>query len=288
MSLQSGNSVRFLHGHIVIAGIIFCNSGIYIGGADDTLQIGGIDKSVIRNPLTDEPYIPGSSLKGKLRSITEKIVTDATNNPLRANRSGDSNNKVWRHECDDFNDAKECPLCRIFGATAYGSEDNNNYPGALLVRDSMLSNKDALKEDGLPITETKMENAIDRLTSAALPRTFERVPAGAEFEFELIYRVETLESDVEVGNANITVEVARVKEDITNLLVAMDILEKDGLGGNISRGYGRIEFEVEVFQGYNVNGEIKGGFEIKIEDNKRGESLDFCKDKLDDFEFMRE
>ena len=57
----------FLHGHIVISGINFCRSGIFIGGADDTLQIGGIDKSVIRNPLTDEPYIPGSSLKGKLR-----------------------------------------------------------------------------------------------------------------------------------------------------------------------------------------------------------------------------
>ena len=82
MSLQNGNTIRFLHGHLVIAGVISCRSGILVGGADDTLQIGGIDKNVIRNPLTGEPYIPGSSLKGKLRSITEKIVTDTHNHPL--------------------------------------------------------------------------------------------------------------------------------------------------------------------------------------------------------------
>ena len=280
MSLQNGSTIRFLHGHIVISGIISCHSGIFIGGADDTLQIGGIDKSVIRNPLTGEPYIPGSSLKGKLRSITEKIVKDAKGSPFVANRSGDGGQgKVWRHECDDFDDAKTCQLCRIFGATGEGDKDN--YPGALLVRDSTLFNKDKLLQDGLPITETKMENAIDRLTSAASPRTFERVPAGAEFEFELVYRVETLEPEGVPKNGNVTVDSARVKTDITNLLAAMDILEKDGLGGNISRGYGRIEFKVKEFQGYDINNEEKGGF--KTDDSQ---SLNSCKGKLNDTVFM--
>ena len=270
MNLQNGNAIRFFHGHIMISGILSCRSGIFIGGAEDTLQIGGVDKSVIRNPLTGEPYIPGSSLKGKLRSITEKIVTTSHNQPLRANRpGGDREQKVWRHECDDFADAKGCQLCRIFGATGSVAA-NDNYPGALLVRDSILFNKNDLLENGLPIIETKMENAIDRLTSAAHPRTFERVPAGAQFAFELIYRIETLEPTTK--NQNATIDSQRVKTDITNLLNAMDILEKDGLGGNISRGYGSVKFVVKKFQGYDINNDpMSGGFE----DNSQ--SLITCK-----------
>ena len=275
MNLQNGNTIRFLHGHIVVSGIIFCKSGIFIGGPDDTLQIGGIDKSVIRNPLTGEPYIPGSSLKGKLRSITEKIISP----PLVANRwGGDKQRKVWRHECNDYVDSKDCQLCRIFGAT--GSEANNNYPGALLVRDSTLAT-DKLMQDGLAITETKMENAIDRLTSAAHPRTFERVPAEAEFEFELLYRVETFEPSGIPANGKVTVDSARVKADITHLHNAMEILEKDGLGGNISRGYGSVEFEVEEFRGYKIKEGSKSG--IKIEKEKqRGKPLSECKGVIKD------
>ena len=279
MSLQNGNTIRFLHGHIIISGIIFCKSGIFIGGPDDTLQIGGIDKSVVRNPLTGEPYIPGSSLKGKLRSITEKIVSP----PLAAERRG-GDRKVWRHECNDFDEAKTCQLCRIFGSTGRVSQ-NNNYPSALLVRDSSLFNKDELTQDGFPITETKMENAIDRLTSAAHPRTFERVPADAKFEFELIYRVETLAPDGIPDNGKVTIDSTRVKTDITNLLTAMALLEKDGLGGNISRGYGSIEFKVKEFQGYDTNGNEKGGFTLP--ENEELKPVSHCKTKLNDIEFMK-
>ena len=283
MSLQNGNAIRFLHGHIMISGILSCHSGIFIGGAEDTLQIGGVDKSVIRNPLTGEPYIPGSSLKGKLRSITEKIVKATSGAPLRANRlGGDREKKVWRHECDDFNEAEECQLCRIFGATG-SVATNDNYPGALLVRDSTLFNKEDLLQDGLPIVEIKMENAIDRLTSAAHPRTFERVPAGAKFAFELIYRVETLQPKGASGNQQPTVDFKRTQQDITNLLSAMDILEKDGLGGNISRGYGSVKFEVKELQGYDINSNpTKGGFKCDA-----GQSLGSCKDKLNDIAAMK-
>lgn len=281
MSLQDGNTIRFLHGHVVMSGIIFCKSGIFIGGPDDTLQIGGIDKSVVRNPLTGEPYIPGSSLKGKLRSITEKIVSP----PLAAERrGGDRERKVWRHECNDFDEAKTCQLCRIFGSTGKVAQ-NNNYPGSLLVRDSPLFNKDELIQDGFPITETKMENAIDRLTSAAHPRTFERVPAEAKFEFELIYRVETLAPGGIPDNGKVSRDSTRVKTDIINLLAAMDVLEKDGLGGNISRGYGSIEFKVRKFQGYDIRDNTKGGF--KVADNEDGKSVKHCKTKVNDIEFMK-
>lgn len=273
MSLQKGNSIRFLHGHIIIAGLIVCRSGILIGGAEDTLQIGGIDKNVIRNPLTGEPYIPGSSLKGKLRSITEKIVTDTHGSPLRANRRGDRQARIWRHECNDFSHAENCQLCRIFGAIGIEAE-NDNYPGALLVRDSSLFNTDRLLQDGFAITETKMENAIDRLTSAAHPRTFERVPAGAELAFELVYRVETLK--VAPRNGGVSLDSDRVVTDIKNLVSAMEILEKDGIGGNVSRGYGRIEFKVKTYQNNDIKGKLKGGFK---DDN--GKPLSRCKSEVE-------
>ena len=285
MSLQDGKTVRFLHGHIIISGIISCRSGIFIGGAEDTLQIGGVDKSVIRNPLTGEPYIPGSSLKGKLRSITEKIVKATSGAPLHANRpGGDREKKVWRHECDDFNEAKECQLCRVFGATGSDAEQDN-YPGALLVRDSTLSNTDDLLQDGFPIFEIKMENAVDRLTSAAHPRTFERVPAGAKFAFELVYRVETLKSTGASENQQVAVNSERILQDITNLFNAMAILEKDGLGGNISRGYGSIEFKVKEFQGYDIGSNTKGGF--KVSDAEKGKAVEHCKTELDNIEFVK-
>lgn len=272
MSLQNGNSIRILHGHIIIAGLIVCRSGILIGGAEDTLQIGGIDNSVIRNPLTGEPYIPGSSLKGKLRSITEKIVKAPNGSPLLANRRGDNKGRIWRHECDDFSSAEKCPLCRIYGSIGRNAEDNN-YPGALLVRDSSLFNKDRLLQDGLAITETKMENAIDRLTSAAHPRTFERVPAGAEFEFELVYRIETLKATP--TNGGVSLDSDRVETDIKNLVSAMEHLEKDGIGGNVSRGYGRIEFIVKTFQNCDVNGTSRSGFK-----NDNGKTLNSGKSEF--------
>ncbi len=286
MSLQDGKTIRFLHGHIVISGIIFCKSGIFIGGPDDTLQIGGIDKSVVRNPLTGEPYIPGSSLKGKLRSITEKFISPA----LSARRQGDTQGKVWRHECNDFKQAEKCQLCRIFGSTAFRStafrsDNNNNHPGSLLVRDSPLSNKDEMTHDGFPITETKMENAIDRLTSAAHPRTFERVPAEATFEFELIYRVETLAPGGIPDNGKVPRDSTRVQTDITNLLTAMDVLEKDGLGGNISRGYGSIEFQIKELQGYDIKDNTLGGF--KLAANEDGKSVKYCKTNVNDIEFLK-
>ena len=137
-------------------------------------------------------------------------------------------------------------------------------------------------QNGLPVTEIKMENAIDRLTAAAHPRTFERVPAGAEFEFELVYRVETLEPDSESMNGNVTVDSNRVKADITNLLNAMAILEKDGLGGNISRGYGSVEFKVETFHGYDTKNNNKGGFT-----SDEGKSLSSCKSQLGSIMFMK-
>lgn len=269
MALQNGKTVKTLHGHIIISGVIHCKTGLHIGGSSETIEIGGIDKPIMRNPLTNEPYIPGSSLKGKLRSIVEIINSKPSNR-----HGGDKDNKIWRHECEGFLQAKDCVVCRIFGATGK-VKDNDNFTGALLVRDANLHNKSKLERDGLPVIEAKMENALDRLTSAATPRTFERVPAGAEFSFELVYKVESIDLEGKVQ----TVDTNKTNEDIRNLLNAMEILEKDGLGGNISRGYGRVEFIINEFKATDIYGKEKGKIEkMKIAECKNEiEKLEFCK-----------
>ena len=54
---------------IIISGKIIAESGIMIGGNNTAFEIGGTDKQVVRNPINKMPYVPGSSLKGKMRSL---------------------------------------------------------------------------------------------------------------------------------------------------------------------------------------------------------------------------
>jgi CRISPR-associated protein Csm3 len=257
-----------LLGKIVITSILKVETGLHIGGGGENLDIGGLDKPVIRDPLTKQPYLPGSSLKGKLRSILERLY----NRPL--NRSGGG---VARYESDDLADgyteisndrfiryegARTCPISRVFGSTGSPkcwvqatldrteldvdtkSEEKDingvkhirikgrNSPARLIVRDCHLSKTSAEKlkrvDTGLYMTEWKFENSIDRITAAANPRQFERVPAGSEFTFEMVYTVEDVDQAV---------------EDIKNLAIALAVLEDDALGGHGSRGYGKIRFE---------------------------------------------
>jgi CRISPR-associated protein Csm3 len=233
---------RPILGKYIIKGKIILETGLRIGGQELGVNIGGIDNPVIRNPLTGEPYIPGSSVKGKMRSLMERL--------LNLDISG---NKVRRHECEE----RECKVCRVFGST---SKEGNNIPSRLLVRDAFLTEDSKTKllsmETDLPYTEWKTENALDRVTCKADPRSFERIPAGAEFEFEIIYTAENEK---------------HIKEDLENIATALELLEDDYLGGNGSRGYGKVKFSIEKViyksagyykgEGTPVEKEVKGGVE---------------------------
>lgn len=263
-----------LLGKFRLTSTLLAETGLHIGGGGENLDIGGLDKPVIRDPLTQYPYLPGSSLKGKLRSILERLL----NKPL--NRPGGSG--TYRYESDDLEDgftevdkqfipyqgARTCPISRMFGSTGgsklwmktdvakrEGLDENNsptrtingiectqinrgrNAPARLIVRDCHLLPESAeqLKrvDTGLYMTEWKFENGIDRVTAAANPRQLERVPAGAKFQFELVYTVE---------------DASQAIEDLQNIAIALAILEDDALGGHGSRGYGKIKFEkLELF-----------------------------------------
>ncbi len=194
--------------HVIISGTIKCLTGLRIGGTKDDIEIGGLDNPIIRHPVTLEPYIPGSSLKGKLRSSLEYKHG-------RVQPSGEPCNCA----------KKECPVCRLFGP--HYSKDNKNHtlgPTRLLVRDSKLRQRD----DDNEWVELKTENIIDRRTGAALhPRSMERVAEGSEFEFEISMRVFTGDDEKSM--------LKTVKE-------GLDLIEKEYLGASGSRGYGKVKF----------------------------------------------
>lgn len=235
-----------LLGHVIIEGYIDCLTGLHIGASSDTIEIGGIDSPVVRNPINREPYIPGSSLKGKMRCLLERWKA-----PDRGFFNRDGGRGCKRHECDSDDVARKCEVCNLFGSTAHGKDnEGKNHPSMLIVCDGELINLEQMKPDGLIITEAKMENSIDRVTSAAHPRTIERVPAGARFKLKLILRVQ----------GGISSDEVTWGKNLSNILILLTLIEKDGLGGNISRGYGQVKIVINRLEGIKVDNNIAGGF----------------------------
>lgn len=198
---------------IIYTGTITLKTGLHIGGTNAALNIGGPDKFVVRNPINNVPYIPGSSLKGKMRALVEiakGCISDgkASNDPKSI--SGE-----------------------LFGV-ATGREDNR--PSRLIVRDAELdlSKPEMFDNTDLPYTESKTEVAIDRITAKANPRTFERVPAGAQFKLNMVLNIFEGESE------------QRLKE---TLQLAIRLLQDDYLGGHGSRGYGQVEIKLDPQEG---------------------------------------
>lgn len=184
-------------------------TGLHIGGNSENVEIGGIDNPVVKLASKgDVPYIPGSSLKGKMRCLLEQTAGAP---------------KVGL-------DAK---VNNLFGITESKANNTENQPSKIIVRDAMLSDdskKMLLDCDNLdmPFTENKFENVIDRVKGIAQhPRQTERVPAGAEFNAEFIINVWDDDDEQEL--------VALFEKGIR-------LLENDYLGGSGSRGYGQIKF----------------------------------------------
>lgn len=212
--------------YIEIKGKIKVKTGLHIGNVNETIHIGGTDSPIIKNPLTNRPYIPGSSLKGKLRSILE----------WKLGKAGvpDRKNNVGPCDCGNPN----CPVCVMFGSGNRNRTNNNLGPSRLIFRDSFLSEKfeNMVKTEGIQLTEIKAENSIDRTTgTSSNPRFFERICAGVEFDFNISYRVFNYNSDN--GKTDI--------ENLKYLKAAFDDMNYEALGGGISRGYGRIEFKFD-------------------------------------------
>ncbi len=242
---------RLLLGKIYFQGNIVIKTGLHIGGSNESMQIGGVDLPIIRDSASNLPYIPGSSLKGKLRSTVEKVGTRSVNGKiekLENNRNiGTFRNQVNIHCCEDFDLAITCDVCRIFGSSGddrsklVKKPKAENMPSALLVRDCLLDSSIITQQT--EFTEVKTETGIDRKDMSANPRRVERVLPDSIFNFEMIYAVEIISKE----NKDIRFNAETVKKDLQNILAAMSIIEDEALGGYSSRGYGKIKFNFSSF-----------------------------------------
>lgn len=205
-------------GKYIISGRIVLETGLHIGGSTEGFEIGGLDNPVIRDPLSELPYIPGSSLKGKLRHLLEWSL-------------GVVREPHPKHNAYTAHDCGECGACVIFGPASDVHEVRVKAgPTRLTVRDAFPTRQTVEMWEkylgGRIYTELKTENVLDRVTSEANPRPMERVPAGSEFEFEMIFDVYR-DSD---------------RDLLKEVFAAMHLLENSALGGSGSRGYGKIKF----------------------------------------------
>lgn len=190
---------------IKISGDIEIRTGMHIGASKEYSAIGTVDSPVVYDPLSKLPLIPGSSLKGKLRYLLVRKYND--------NLSEDPNNDNIK-------------IRRLFGSSKKG----DMHKSRVLILDSIMTEeeRDRLLSLGVEgVTEIKFENSINRITGISNPRQIERVIKGALFPLEIIYELTDEEEAL---------------EDIKNLKEAFDLLENDYIGGNGSRGYGRVKF----------------------------------------------
>ncbi|WP_456472428.1 type III-A CRISPR-associated RAMP protein Csm3 [Methanocaldococcus sp.] len=239
-----------LKGKVIISGKIKLLTGLHIGGGRETLKIGGTDNPVIRDGF-GKIFIPGSSLKGKIRCLLEMAGEDG-----RKNNNDDPNLPC---SCG------ECKVCKIFGPH---KSENIEEIRRVIFRDAYLvengkeiKDKEKIRE----YLEEKVENTIDRLKGTAQhPRQTERVVAGSEFKFEIVFNIYDKED----------------KELLKTLIEGMELLEDDYLGGSGSRGYGKIKFkDMKVI--YRPIDYYKKGDKSKVEELKVGD-LTMLREKIEE------
>ena len=192
-----------------ISGKILLLTGLHIGASKENIEIGGLDNPIIKDALpgSNAPYIPGSSLKGKIRCLLE----------LREGKVMKDGKPCGCGQCD---------ICKVFGSSNPKKRTEKLGPPRIIVRDANLADKwkEKFQKYELPM-EVKYENSINRITGIANPRPLERVPAGVEFEFNILLK--KFDDD----------------DDYLDLIFrGMKLLQYDALGGCGSRGCGQIKF----------------------------------------------
>ena len=217
-----------------ISGTIELKTGMRIGGSDDLLEIGGTDLTCIKNPVTMQPYIPGSSLKGKLRCELERtfgLYSGRDNNKpydaMKANPDTRSRKKRISKAISELK-PEEYLIAVVFGP--HQNSEHNLGPTRIIVRDASLLEGGDL--------EIKTENIIDRVTGAAAhPRKIERVVAGSKFRLEIVLQEWDLDAGCEHNDKKAGEALIEFVKD------GLREVRNSGLGSGVSRGSGQIDFE---------------------------------------------
>ena len=193
-----------MYAKIQITGKLEVVTGMHIGGSTAFAAIGAVDSPVIKDSRENLPMIPGSSLKGKMRTLLAKEYNETV-----AAKPDEDNERI----------------VRLFGSAKKGNIKRSR----VQIADMVMTNADEFRQRGTQsLTEIKFENTINRLTAVANPRQIERVIRGSEFALDMIYEVE---------------EESEIVEDLGMLAEGMKLLQYDYLGGHGSRGYGKVRFK---------------------------------------------
>ena len=233
MNSHTSQTELRLIGKLILDGELFCETGLHIGAGKGSLEIGGADNPVVKDAF-GRPYVPGSSLRGRLRALLEQASGMAVPSELvyLSKRKGQ---EVRIHQSDRPDDF----VCLLFGRNpgrmervgGDALESSAASPARLTVYDAALDPESITPQmrENLDdeLTEVKSENAIDRITSQANPRTLERVPAGARFIVRFV----------------LDLLCAEDRTLLARLIEALRLLEDDALGGGGSRGSGRVRLE---------------------------------------------
>lgn len=220
----------------IIKGRIVCETGLHIGAPKESITIGDVDNIILRDPLTRYPYIPGSSIKGKIRSLLElnRGQIDEEGGPCKCGK---------------------CEICTIFGSPAQSSDKG---PTRIIFRDCFPTKETIemwnLNNEIVDGAELKYENSLNRITAEANPRPQERVPKDSKFEFEIVLSV------YEGDNGT-----------LKTVFEGMRLLEDSYLGGSGTRGYGKIKFDeiavkersIEYYKGEDGEKEIYKGENVR-------------------------
>ena len=232
MSSHSSDTKLGLIGKLMLDGEMICETGLHIGAGKGSLDLGGADNPVVKDAF-GRPYVPGSSLRGKMRSLLEQSAGLVSPSDLvyLSRRRGQ---EVRIHQSDEAGDE----ICLLFGrnpgrverVSGDAMEPKSATPARLTAYDAPLDldsitvqMRENLDDE---LTDVKSENAIDRVTAQSNARTLERVPAGAKFKVRLV----------------LDILCAEDRELVATLVQGIRLLEDDALGGGGSRGSGRVRF----------------------------------------------
>ncbi len=153
-----------MYGKLIVKANIKVRTGMHIGGSSVFSAIGAVDQVVARDPYTHLPIIPGSSLKGKLRTLLSRSMSQGK-------------------RCEVTEDP--AIIKRLFGC---------HTPDIILSRlqfsDCFVTPNSIAEFQHVGLTEIKWENAINRITAVANPRQIERVLPGVCFECRITYTIE--------------------------------------------------------------------------------------------------
>lgn len=219
---------------LILKADLLCETGLHIGNREGGNPPRGLNAPVLQNPTLNiqsafKPYISATTLKGKLRNIAEILYEKNANRLFKKDdENGMPKRRLWRHECDSIEAAKNCQVCFLFGSSSTSgnspAEDarNKSFAGRLQFRNATIQN--------LVSSEIKSENTLKRLAHSANPRTNERVPQAAIFNFSVIYFVYPQ-------------EISEIDQNLSYFVACLRFLENNYLGGNGSRGYGKIRFQ---------------------------------------------